>query len=246
MLGRMCLGALLVAVWVGAGCSTDRAPSAARDQLAKQTGGDGVPEHVEGGVMKPRKMATGFVPQVALTGESRNAKGGAVLLVGPQKMPVYIDGMSHWGARLGEEGLVVEGALELTRYLPEAQTLEGGIVTQGVMPGSRQWVLGGAKVVDKATRPQVVPFSLMRSAWTERAACLDAIEGALEAANERSEDFCVGVELPERKGLVSYALWHKDLFAPENQGVLGNPGGKARYALCDPSTGSFDSFVFWQ
>lgn len=199
----------------------------------------------DGAAMEGATAPMAFTPHVSLTGEAQDAKGGAVLLLGPGQAPIYLQGIDRWEGVGRGTTVTVEGHLTHRAYLPEAEALEGGIITQGVEPGSRQWVLDDPRVVPAEIRPAAAPFALMRAAWPEHARCLDAVAAAL-GSPERAGEFCVATTVRRQDGRVAFGLWHRSAFLPENEGITGNPGGQSRDALCDPDAGTFDRFLFWQ
>lgn len=66
---------------------------------------------------------------VRLSGLARNAKGGAVLLVGDS--PLYLAGMQSWPAEAEGKQVALGGTLVDKQYLPEATRNAKGEVSQG-------------------------------------------------------------------------------------------------------------------
>jgi hypothetical protein len=77
--------------------------------------------------------------RVRLSGIARNAKGGAVLLLGDS--PVYLQGVESWPLGVDQKLVGVGGKLVSKRYLPEATRDAKGAISQGTSEGSTQWVL---------------------------------------------------------------------------------------------------------
>ncbi|HUU03677.1 MAG TPA: hypothetical protein VM425_19735 [Myxococcota bacterium] len=184
---------------------------------------------------------------VALSGTAKDAKAGAVVLVGEAGMPVYLEGMASWPDKDLNHERSVEGVISSKHMIPEATRDEQGGWSQGVAPGSGpEWVIENPRVVERALAPKAMPIDLMRAAWPERAACLDSIRKAVIAGGEKPADFYVGAKVESRSEHLVFALWHRDAFLPENKNVTGNPGGKCRNALCLKKTSSFERFLYWQ
>lgn len=198
----------------------------------------------EPSTMKPTSD-TAWTATTALSGLARDAKGGAVLLVGTAAVPVYLDGLDAWPEARHGTLQHVHGQIVRERHLPEAAQDEDGAWSQGVAPGSApEWVLRHPTIVERPLEAPAVPADLARAAWPEHAACLDAIAAAL--APSGLGDFLVGTGVEQREDELVFPLWHRTAFLPENAGMTGNPGGQSRNALCDASSGRFDRFLFWQ
>jgi len=199
---------------------------------------------------EPTPMKVPFVPwsasvNVAVSGAARDAKGGAVLLVGPGQVPLYLEGLDAWPEARLNTTQHAHGRVVAKHKLAEAGQDADGAWSQGVEPGGGpQWVLEAAAIVDRPLAPAAFPAAFTRAAWPERAPCLDAIGHALGKTG--LDDFLVGAELQQQDGKTAFALWHRTAFAPEHEGMVGNPGGLSRNALCDQATGTFDRFLFWQ
>lgn len=86
-----------------------------------------------------RPLSTLLDRKVRLVGTADNAKGGAVLIV--QDTPVYVSKKTSWPRELEGKRISVGGRVIQTKYLPEATRLPTGEITQGVAPGSREYVL---------------------------------------------------------------------------------------------------------
>ncbi len=84
-----------------------------------------------------RPLSTFDGQRVRLGGTARDAKGGAVLLVG--KTPVYLPGLDAWPAGAQGQQVVVGGTLVQKQHLPEARRDARGAVSQGA--SGPQWVL---------------------------------------------------------------------------------------------------------
>lgn len=67
--------------------------------------------------------------RVRLGGTARDAKGGAVLLVGDE--PVYLAGLDAWPAKVSGKAMVVTGTLVSRQHLPEASRDARGAISQG-------------------------------------------------------------------------------------------------------------------
>ena len=181
-------------------------------------------------------------PVTALTGRAADAKGGAVLLLGPARMPVYLKGMAAWPEEEHGKRQTVRGRIVRRQHIPEAHQDEGGAWSQGVAPGSGpQWVVLEPQLGPKPGVPAAMPLELMAAGWPERAACLQAIAGTLAA-----EDFRVAFEKRDAGDQAVFALWHRTAFLPQNRNVLGNPGGQCRNAICELESGKVERFLYWQ
>lgn len=77
--------------------------------------------------------------RVRLGGVARDAKGGAVLLVGDA--PVYLVGLEGWPNAASGKPVVAWGTLAVRQYLPEATRNAKGEVSQGA--SGKQLVLEG-------------------------------------------------------------------------------------------------------
>jgi hypothetical protein len=89
-----------------------------------------------------RELANLVDKPVRLVGTAENAKGGAVLLVGDT--PVYVAKRSAWSAAELHHRVSLGGQLVRAKFLPEATVNAKGEVSQGVAPGSSQYVLRDA------------------------------------------------------------------------------------------------------
>lgn len=185
--------------------------------------------------------------RIALQGTAKDSKVNAVLLLGTAKMPVYIQGLENWADKDIGRHIVVEGILIRRHFLPVATQDENGAWSQGVMAGSGpDWVLERPKIVTQPLAPMALPFSLAKTAWPARAACIESITEALLARGEKSADFYLGSEVKTEGANLVFALWHRDAFLAKNRNVTGNPGGKSRTAVCVKKTSKLDRFLFWQ
>jgi hypothetical protein len=182
-------------------------------------------------------------PVTALTGRAADAKGGAVLLLGPARMPVYLQGMAAWPEDGHGKRQTVRGYIVRRQHIPEAHRDKGGAWSQGVAPGSGpQWVVLEPQLGPEPGVPAAMPLELMAAGWPDRAACLKAIAAALEDI----EDYRVAFdERPKGKKAV-FELWHRAVFKPENRMMLGNPGGQCRNAICELESGKVERFLYWQ
>lgn len=86
-----------------------------------------------------RPLSTLLDRRVRLVGTANDAKGGAVVIV--QDTPVYVSKKTSWPKELEGKRISLGGRLIQTKYLPEATRLPSGEITQGVAPGSREYVL---------------------------------------------------------------------------------------------------------
>ncbi len=182
-------------------------------------------------------------PVTSLKGRAADAKGGAVLLLGPARMPVYLQGMAAWPDEAHGKRQTVRGRIVRRQHIPEARQDEDGAWSQGVAPGSGpQWVVLEPQLGPKPGVPAAVPPELMAAAWPDRAACLKAIAAALEDI----EDFRVAFAERAKGKKAVFELWHRTAFKPENRMLLGNPGGQCRNAICDLESGTLERFLYWQ
>ena len=228
------------------GCAPDARVCGNAKKGTSVAGKEVKPPMVENAPKKHESPAT-LPAIVALVGIAKDAKAGAVLLVGEAKMPVYLEGTAGWPDKALNHERFVEGIIAGKRYIPEATRDERGAWSQGVEPGSGpEWVIEKPHVTEHPLAPKAMPIDLMRAAWPERAACLDSIRKAVIAGGEKPADFYVGAKVESRGEHLVFALWHRDAFLPENKNMLGNPGGKCRNALCVKKTSGFERFLFWQ
>lgn len=170
--------------------------------------------------------------EISLQGSAANAKGGAVLLVGPAEVPVYIANLDGWPPELFGQTVRLQGRLERMAGLPEAAVLEGGAITQGVQPGTRAWWLLEGRVVEQTLAPAAVPFAFAEEGWPDLASCLTSTRAALVRAGESPERFRVNLPLETVDDEARIGLWGD-----------GRPGRDAR---CEVSSGEFGGFLFWQ
>jgi hypothetical protein len=228
------------------GCTRDAHVYGNAKKGTSTVGKEVKPPMVENALEKHEPSAT-LPATVALSGIAKDAKAGAVLLVGEAKMPVYLEGMAGWPDKDLNHERNVEGIIVSKRYIPEATRDERGAWSQGVEPGSGpEWVIEKPHVTQRPLAPKAMPFDLMRAAWPERAACLDSIRKAIVTGGEKPTDFYVGAKVESQDEHLVFALWQRDAFLPENKNLTGNPGGKCKNALCLKKTSSFERFLFWQ
>lgn len=76
-----------------------------------------------------RAVSTLVGARVRLGGTARDAKGGAVLLVGDE--PVYLSGLDAWPPKASGQAVVVTGTLASKQHLPEASRDASGAISQG-------------------------------------------------------------------------------------------------------------------
>jgi hypothetical protein len=60
------------------------------------------------------------------------------------------------------------------------------------------------------------------------------------------QEFYVEIEPTLEATTVRFQLWHEDAFKKENEGVLGNPGGKCRTFYYDLKQGRITKKLFWR
>jgi cytochrome c-type biogenesis protein CcmE len=76
--------------------------------------------------------------RVRLAGLARDAKGGAVLLLG--KEPLYLAGLERWPEAVQGKTVAVGGTLRSKQHLPVATKDTKGAISQGTSAASLQWV----------------------------------------------------------------------------------------------------------
>lgn len=84
-----------------------------------------------------RKLNELKTHRVRLAGVARDAKGGAVLLLG--NTPVYLAGLESWPSEAQGQRVAVGGTLQNEAFLPEATVDKKGAISQGAK--GTQWVL---------------------------------------------------------------------------------------------------------
>jgi len=75
-------------------------------------------------------------------------------------------------------------------------------------------------------------------------AAAEAVTASIEAGGEDPGEFFAAVE--RQQGLLVFHLWHEAAFLPENQNMVGNPGGLCRDVHVDPRSMEIVATLWWQ
>lgn len=172
-------------------------------------------------------------PTIDISGTARRGKGGPLVTL-DEGAVIYLAGRPQWTAAQLRKKVHLRGRLYYQSYLPEARRVGGpnGPISQGVMPGSKQWVLRQVRLLPRPVLPAVLPFTMMEGLRPHRD-CLRATRTALKKAGARAADFYV-TRLNRQKGKVrAYGLWH--VASLEEAALVKDVSGvrrRIREALC--------------
>jgi len=82
--------------------------------------------------------------EVILTGMTKDAKGGAVLII--NEIPIYIEGLSLWPDKYFGKMIKVRGKLKDKKMIPDPYIEENGAISQGAI--GNQLVLEDFEILD--------------------------------------------------------------------------------------------------
>lgn len=73
-----------------------------------------------------------------------------------------------------------------------------------------------------------------------------AVASILVGEQEEPKEFRAEIEEKEEGEVLVFHLWHDSAYSPENDRVIGNPGGKCRDIIYDVKTSEASRSMLWQ
>jgi hypothetical protein len=101
-------------------------------------------------------------------------------------------------------------------------------------PGLSPEAIGAVQLTNRSAFPE----------WQREA--LDQVSHSLISSGENPSEFYAVVQERASEHVLEFALWHSTAFLPENQNVLGNPGGRCRSVEVDLVTRKVVRTLMWQ